>query len=139
MTVHKELISFDGNEIYELKEEYIENSVKVVLVKDTDLIDVNTTEVGGRFISIEIPPEAVLGDTLSITYKTLHKTAKRFETDRLKALEEKVLKQEELIQELEKALRHRLSIRTFTTWAKSIEKELGVTLIQQSFQTPYPH
>lgn len=136
MSVHKENIPYDGNEIYELKEEYLEDSVKVLYGNNKEI---GVTEVGGRFISLSIPDDIELGDTLKVSYKTPQKVIRKFDTDRLRALEEIVLTQQKAIEELQKALNHRMSIRTFTTWARTVEEKLGVNIIEQSFQTPYPH
>lgn len=131
---HTEQIPYDGNEIYELKEEYLERSVKALLGKD----EIPVSEIGGRFVSIEVPANTPIGNILHISYKTPDKMVRKFDTDRLRALEELVLQQQEAIKELQEAVRHRMSVRTFTTWAKAVEASLGVQLIEQSFQTPYP-
>lgn len=139
MAAHKELISYDGNEIYELKEEYIESSVKVSLKQTgSRAVKLTVSEIGGRFISLDIPDTTEIGDILEVTYKVKEKIIRKFDTDRLSALEKKVLEQEKLILELQKAVRNRISVRTFTSWLKALEQKLGVDIIDQAFQSPYP-
>lgn len=125
----KEVIIYDGSEVYELKHEYLKGSV---ITSQGEV-----QEIGSRFISvtnIAIPE----GETFEVGYKVEQETRRRFEADRLTAVEKRLDALEKENEELKKALRNRLDVGTFNAWMKALEHQLGVEIIKQSFHTVYP-
>ena len=127
----------DGSEIIELKEEYLGGSVKAFLInKDNTLTQIPVTEIGNKYISLTNIIEA--GKEFEVRYNTVSENDKFDLYKRIQQLETKIEKQDKILKEVLTALRHRVDLGTFNTWTKSIEDKIGVELISQSFQTPYP-
>ena len=127
----------DGSEIIELKEEYLGESVKAFLLnKDNTLTQIPVKEIGNKYISLTNTIEA--GKTFEVRYNTVSENDKFDLYKRIQQLETKIEKQDKVLEEVLTALRHRVDLGTFNTWTKSIEDKIGVELISQSFQTPYP-
>lgn len=127
----------DGSEIIELKEEYLGESVKVFLInQDNTLTQVPAVEIGNKYISLSDTIEA--GKKFEVRYNTISENDKFDLSKRIQQLETKIERQDKVLKEVLTALRHRVDLGTFNTWTKSIEDKIGVELISQSFQTPYP-
>lgn len=139
MSQIKEFIAYDGNEIYELKDEYLEGSVQVSLKREGERsLKITPSEIGSRFISLDIPEDTPFNSVLEVTYKVKQPVLKRFDLDRLNEAERKIAALEAVVSEQQKALRNRLSIKTFNTWMRMIEQKLGVEIIPNTAQHPYP-
>lgn len=127
----------DGSEIIELKEEYLGESVKVFLInQDNTLTQVPAVEIGNKYISLSDTIEA--GKKFEVRYNTISENDKFDLSKRIQQLETKIERQDKVLKEVLTALRHRVDLGTFNTWTKSIEDKIGIELISQSFQTPYP-
>lgn len=131
-----ETIYYDGSEIYELAEEYIPKSVKA----KSETGDVEIEEVGGTYISIKENPGLQPGSSVVTVYYTPKRSLpeKRSINKSQKDLEERIVALEKELAIVKKALDNRVDLNTFSTWLKSLETELGVDVIKNIFQKPYP-
>lgn len=139
MKIIKEDFYFNGNYILEVKDEYIPKTVKAWYYEtDTKIVDIKVEEIGAKFVSLD--------DTLDLEEKTriqieygVDVEFKRVQNhERLLALEEQVENQQVVIKEILEALKYRVDINTFTVYLKSLEKQLGIEVFDNSFTKPYP-
>lgn len=129
-----ENITFTGDTILELKEEFVSGTVTCSFLKNTIKKNVPVKNLGGKFISLEIDSKEIPNDVIfNISYKIKEEYSKLSEHDRLALIEKRLDDQEKVLKEILEALKYRVDIQTFTTWIKSVETQLGVDLIKQQF------
>lgn len=127
---------YNGSEILELKEPYINDTVKGYIEDNSNKLPIILEEIGDRYINISSP--MVEGTKIIIQYNIESISSKNDSLKRIKDLEDRLEKNERVVKEILKALKYRVDLGTFNTWVKSIEGKLGIELVSQSFQTPYP-
>ena len=129
-----ENITFTGDTILELKEEFVSGTVTCSFLKNTIKKNVTVKNLGGKFISLEIDSGEIPNDVIfNISYKIKEEYSKLSEHARLALIEKRLDDQEKVLKEILEALKYRVDIQTFTTWIKSVETQLGVDLIKQQF------
>ena len=129
-----ENITFTGDTILELKEEFVSGTVTCFFLKNTIKTNVPVKNLGGKFISLEIDSGEIPNDVIfNISYKIKEEYSKLSEHARLALIEKRLDDQEKVLKEILEALKYRVDIQTFTTWIKSVETQLGVDLIKQQF------
>lgn len=132
----KEKVIFNTESIIEVTEQYLPNTVTVFYNKGDETIQVNITEIGGRYLNILDTLKE--GTELTVYYKIQDGQEKINFDSRLDALEVQIKNQQLIIEKLLVAVRNRVDITTFNTWIKATEKKLGAELSSQSFPSPYP-
>ena len=129
-----ENITFTGDTILELKEDFVSGSVTCSFLINTIKENVPVKYLGNRYISLDIDTDQIPLDTVfNISYKIKEEYSKLSEHDRLSLIEKRLDDQEKVLKEILEALKYRVDIQTFTTWIKSVETQLGVDLIKQQF------
>lgn len=137
MKVDYEQLIFDGNVIVELKRDFISGTITCSYTNNSMKTNIIVKEIGDKYISLEIEDaESVpLGTVLNISYQVKPDHTKLTEFERIKVLEKKVEDQEKVLKQVLETLKYRVDIRTFNTWLKALEKQLGVDIVSQSFST----
>lgn len=129
-----ENITYTGDTILELKEEFVSGTVTCTFLKNTIKTNVPIKYLGGKFISLEIDQEQIPSDVVfNISYRIKEEYSKLSEHERLSLIEKRLDDQEKVMKEILEALKFRVDIQTFTTWIKSVETQLGVEVIKQQF------
>lgn len=130
---------FNNEYILEMKEEYIPKSVKAWYYEsDTKLVPINVEELGAKFIQLDETVELEEKVRIQVTYSVDIEFKRVQNHERLKLLEKKVEDQQEMIEKILEALKYRVDINTFTVYLKSLEKQIGIDIFDQSFTKPYP-
>lgn len=139
MKIIKEDFYFNGDYILEVKEEYIPKTVKAWYYEtDTKIVEIEVEEVGAKFINLDNDLDLEEKTRIKVEYGVDGEFKKIQNHERLLALETQVREQQILIKEILEALKYRVDINTFTVYLKSLEKQLGIEVFDQSFIKPYP-
>lgn len=139
MKIIKEDFYFNGDYILEVKEEYIPKTVKAWYYEtDTKIVEIKVEEVGAKFINLDNDLDLEEKTRIKVEYGVDGEFKKIQNHERLLALETQVREQQILIKEILEALKYRVDINTFTVYLKSLEKQLGIEVFDQSFTKPYP-
>ena len=129
-----ENVQFTGDTILELDFEFVSGTVTCNYITNTLKTEVPVTVLGGKFISLSLDVDSIPPNTvLNISYKIKEEFSKLSEFERIKELESRINDHEKVLKEVLEALKYRVDIQAFKVWIKSLEKELGVDLVQQQF------
>ena len=129
-----ENLTFTGDTIIELQKEFVSGTLTCSFLNNTIKKNIITKSLGGKYISLEVDPDIIpMNSILNISYKIKDELSKLSEHQRLLLIEKRLDDQEKVLKEILEALKYRVDLQTFTTWIKSLEKELGVDLIKQQF------
>ena len=116
------------NTIIELKESYIDGSVKA---KVENGVDVEIQEIGQKYIRLVDTP--TLGDKILITYDiSVITESDNNILDILNELEKKVADQTKLINTLVIAMNNRVDKHTFNVWLKAVENRFGKPVLENN-------
>lgn len=116
------------NTIIELKESYIEGSVKA---KVENGADIEIQEIGQKYIRLVDTP--AIGDKILITYNiSVITESDNNVLDRLNELEKKVADQTKLINTLVLAMNNRVDKHTFNVWLKAVENRFGKPILEDN-------
>lgn len=116
------------NTIIELKESYIDGSVKA---KVENGVDIEIQEIGQKYIRLVDTP--TLGDKILITYDiSVITESDNNVLDRLNELEKKVADQTVLINTLVQAMNNRVDKHTFNVWLKAVENRFGKPILENN-------
>lgn len=134
-----EQFTYNGEEIFQIKEDFISKTLTCYFIQNGLKTTLTVEELGDNYINIKtegvvIPNRA----SISITYRVETDTSKFTALERIKFLEKEVNDQKKIVTTLAEALKYRVDIETFKTYLKSLEKKLGVDIIEQTFPIPYP-
>lgn len=121
-----------GNVILETSQSYISGSVKIyAVVNGQEIQNINVTEIGGTYLQLETA--LTIGAVINIYYDV--RTSDSLDVDilqRLRALEEQVLKQGRMIDILTSAVENRVDKHTFKVWLKAMEQSYGKPILEQN-------
>lgn len=116
------------NTIIELKESYIEGSVKA---KVENGADIEIQEIGQKYIRLVDTP--AIGDKILITYNiSVITESDNNVLNRLNELEKKVADQTKLINTLVLAMNNRVDKHTFNVWLKAVENRFGKPILEDN-------
>lgn len=134
-----EQFTYNGEEIFQVKEDFVPGSLICYFIMNGLKTNLSVTELGENYINISTP-NVIIPDRapISLTYRVETDTSKFSTLERLKMLEKENLEQRKQLATLAEALKYRVDIQTFKTYLKSLEKKIGVDLIDQTFSNPYP-
>lgn len=134
-----EQFTYNGEEIFQVKEDFVPGSLICYYIMNGLKTTLTVTELGENYINISTPNVVIPNRApISMTYRVETDKSKFSTLERLKMLEEENIEQRKQLIVLAEALKYRLDIKTFKTYLKSLEKKLGVDVIDQSFSSPYP-
>ena len=129
-----ENVTFIGDTILELQKDFISGTITCSFLNNTIKKTVMVKELGERYISLDIDPEAIpFNSVLNISYKVKDEYSKLSESQKIASLEKRLDDQEKVMKELLAGMKNRVDIQTFTVWIKALENKLGVDLIDQHF------
>jgi hypothetical protein len=117
------------NVIFETSGMYVQDSVSVkYVINGSEVPVVGVVEVGGNYIQLATAPS--VGTVLRVYYDI--RTSDTLDVDilqRLNALEQKVKKQDQMLELLTKALDNRVDKHTFRIWLKAMEQSFGKPIL----------